>query len=67
MQMQNIWIYTNLKYTNIDIGQFHIQFSSSKFIHCFNQQNSSHGIYDSESFIGSNCDAKNVNTVKSAT
>ena len=33
---------------------------------CFNQQNSSHGIYYYESFTESKFDAKYVNTVKSA-
>ena len=39
----------------------------SKFIQCFNQKNSSHGIYYYESFTESTFDVKYVNTVKSTT
>ena len=44
------------------VGQ--ISTESNKFIQCFNQENSSHGIYYCESFTGSNFDVKYVNTVK---
>ena len=39
-------------------------FSSSKFIHWFNQSNLGHRIYDSESLAASKFNSKNVNTVK---
>ena len=44
------------------VGQ--ISTESNKFIQCFNQENSSHGIYYCESFTGSKFDVKYVNTVK---